>query len=85
MEPLPMDTRWPSEKIILQSFEKAEPREIVVPADRDLYSYEADMVDQHVVDRQARAMSWEDSLGNMRRLDGWRGEIGLMYEQDTGS
>jgi hypothetical protein len=55
----------------------------VVTADRDLYSYEADQVDRHIADRQASAMSWEDSMGNMRLLDRWRDEIGLTYEQDT--
>jgi hypothetical protein len=27
-------------------------------------------------------MSWADSLGNMRRLDRWRAEIGLFYDRD---
>jgi predicted dehydrogenase len=83
LKPLPLDTRWPSEKIILQSSDRPEPKEIVVTADRDLYSYEADEVDRHIADRQASAMSWEDSMGNMRLLDRWRDEIGLTYEQDT--
>ena len=85
LKPLPMDTPWPSEKIILQSAERPEPTEIVVTADRDLYSYEADTVDRHIADRQAPAMSWEDSMGNMRLLDRWRDEIGLTYQQDTAS
>ena len=83
LKPLPMDTRWPSEKIILFSSDRAEPKEIVVTADRDLYSYEADTVALHIADRQAPAMSWEDSMGNMRLLDAWRGEIGLIYDQDA--
>jgi predicted dehydrogenase len=83
LKPLPMDTRWPSEKIVLQSSGKPEPTDIVVTADRDLYAYEADTVDRHIADRQAPAMSWEDSLGNMSLLDRWRKEIGLTYEQDT--
>jgi predicted dehydrogenase len=85
LKPLPMDTRWPSEKIILLASGQAEPKEIVVTADRDLYSYEADTVDRHIPDRQAPAMSWEDSMGNMRLLDAWRGEIGLTYDQDAGA
>ena len=80
LKPLPMDTRWPSEKLILQTPEGMS--EIVITADRDLYSYEADTVDQYIADRKAPAMSWEDSLGNMRLLDRWRDEIGLSYEQD---
>jgi hypothetical protein len=83
---LPLDTRWPSEKIILLSEAMPEqPEEFVVTADRDLYSYEADTVDRHIADRQAPVMSWEDSMGNMRLLDNWRREIGLTYEQDTGT
>jgi predicted dehydrogenase len=83
LKPLPMDTPWPSEKIVLQSVERPEPTEIVVTADRDLYSYEADTVDRHIADRQAPAMSWEDSMGNMRLLDRWRDEIDLTYDQDA--
>jgi predicted dehydrogenase len=85
LKPLPMDTRWPSEKIILLTSERPEPEEIVVTADRDLYSYEADTVDEHIAGRQAPAMSWEDSMGNMRLLDRWRDEIDLAYEQDKPS
>jgi predicted dehydrogenase len=82
LKPLPMDTPWPSEKIVFQPYDKPEVSEIVVTADRDLYAYEADTVDQHIADRKAPAMSWEDSMGNMRLLDRWREEIGLTYEQD---
>jgi predicted dehydrogenase len=85
LKPLPMDTRWPSERILLYSHDRPEPMEIVVAADRDLYSYEADTVDAHIADRQAPAMSWEDSLGNMRLLDRWRDEIDLTYPQDERS
>jgi len=80
LKPLPMDTHWPSEKILVWSSDQPEPREIVIAADRDLYSYEADTVDRHIPDRQAPAMGWDDSMGNMRLLDRWRGEIGLSYE-----
>jgi len=85
LKPLPMDTKWPSEKILLYSHDTPEPRQIVVTADRDLYSYEADTVDLFIGDRQAPAMSWEDSLGNMRLLDRWRDEIDLAYPQDERS
>ncbi len=50
-KPLPADTKWPSEKILLWSSDPARPTEIVVDADRDLYAYQADMVDAHVADR----------------------------------
>jgi predicted dehydrogenase len=74
-KPLPMDTPWPSEKILLWTSDRPEPTEIEIIADRDLYSYEADAVDRHIADRQAPAMSWDDSMGNIRLLDAWRDEI----------
>ncbi len=83
LKPLPKNTRWPSEKVLLWKNEKSEPKEIIVTADRDLYSYEADTVGQHIPDRQAPAMSWDDSAGNMRLLDAWRKEIDLSYDQDA--
>jgi predicted dehydrogenase len=76
--PLPLDTRFPAEKIVLQLAREPEPQAIVVPADRDLYTYEADMVAEHIADRQAPVMSWDDSLGNMALLDQWRREIGIL-------
>ena len=55
---------------------------IIVEAPKDLYTYEADMVAAHIDERQAPAMSWDDTLGNMETLDRWRGELGLVYEQE---
>jgi predicted dehydrogenase len=75
-KPLPMGTAWTLGRILLWEDGSDAPREITVPADRFLYSYEADVVDEHIKDRQAPQMSWEDSLGNMRVLDRWLGEIG---------
>jgi predicted dehydrogenase/aryl-alcohol dehydrogenase-like predicted oxidoreductase len=60
-----------------------EPRELVVRTSADLYGAEADAVAGHLDARQAPAMTWEDSLGNMRTLDRWRREIGLAYEVET--
>jgi predicted dehydrogenase/aryl-alcohol dehydrogenase-like predicted oxidoreductase len=62
---------------------QAEPRQIVIESSEDLYGAEADVVAAHLDARQAPAMSWEDSLGNMRALDSWRREIGLVYELET--
>lgn len=80
--PLPPDTRFPPVTITFQSYRNPEPQQIVVEADRDLFAYEADMVAAHIAHRQAPAMSWEDTLGNMRLLDRWREEVGLVYEQE---
>jgi predicted dehydrogenase len=76
--PLPLDTHFPTEKIIFHPARGQEPQEIAVPADRDLYTYEADMVAEHIADRQAPVMSWDDSLGNMALLDQWRREVGAL-------
>ena len=76
--PLPLDTTFPPAKIIVQSHPEMESSEILVPTDRDLFTYEADMVANHIEARQAPAMSWDDSLGNMRLLDSWREEIGIV-------
>lgn len=76
-EPLPLDTTFPSSTLILQS--GGETAKIEVEADRDLFTYEADTVANHIADRQAPAMSWDDSLGNMRTLDAWCEEVGVIY------
>jgi predicted dehydrogenase len=80
--PLPPDTRWPPARLLLWTSDRETPEEMVVEADRDLYSYEADAVDRSVARRQAPEMSWEDSMGNMRLLDRWREEIGLRYDPE---
>jgi predicted dehydrogenase/aryl-alcohol dehydrogenase-like predicted oxidoreductase len=60
-----------------------DPAELVVRTNEDLYGAEADTVASHLDLRQAPAMRWEDSLGNMRTLDRWRREIGLVYDVET--
>jgi predicted dehydrogenase/aryl-alcohol dehydrogenase-like predicted oxidoreductase len=69
--------------ILLQRKGK-EKEEIVVETDEWLYGIEADTVAANLERRQAAwpAMSWEDSLGNMRTLDRWRAEIGLSHPAD---
>jgi predicted dehydrogenase/aryl-alcohol dehydrogenase-like predicted oxidoreductase len=73
-----------SSKIVVQK-RGAEPREVVIETDAYLYGLEADVVARDLNRRQARppAMTWEDSLGNMKTLDAWREAIGLRYPADT--
>ena len=78
-KPLPSDTTIPPSQIVLNSYQRRETTEITVEADRDLFAYEADMVANHISQRQAPAMSWDDTLGNMQLLDKWRDEIGVVY------
>ncbi len=61
-----------------------EPEEVVIETDEWLYGMEADKVADDIPAGQPRppAVTWEDTLGNMRTLDRWRAEIGLRYEED---
>lgn len=70
--------------IVLHRAGRKEPEEIAVESPRWLYAIEADTVAANIGRRQAPppAMSWDDSLGNMRALDLWRESIGLVYESE---
>ena len=57
-------------------FKTGIPEEVVVETDRNIYALEADHVAEHLPARQSPAMSWCDSLGNMKTLDAWRAAIG---------
>ena len=58
------------------------PQEIVVQLAQPIFAIEADHVAAHIEQRQAPAMSWDDTLGNMKTLDQWRASIGLVYESE---
>jgi predicted dehydrogenase len=75
-QPLPLDTQFSAVTIELKPRGSQTAQQIVVEADRDLFTYEADTVAAHIADRQAPAMRWDDTLGNMRLLDRWRQEVG---------
>ncbi|MGA2137824.1 MAG: Gfo/Idh/MocA family oxidoreductase [Verrucomicrobiia bacterium] len=68
-------------KIVVQR-KGEEPQEIVVESSQPAYAIEADHVAAHIEQRQSPAMSWDDSLGNMKTLDQWRESIGLVYESE---
>ena len=59
-------------------------KEEMAPGGQNLYTIEADLVAQHLKDRQAPSpcMTWADSLGNMKTLDAWRKEIGLVFDNE---
>src|SRR5262249_43184220 len=59
-----------------------EAREIFIENGTGLYALEADTVAQYLDERQAPAMTWEDTLGNMRTLDQWRTAIGVVYDAE---
>lgn len=67
-------------RIVLHKDGRAE--EIVINESRDVYSIEADTVAHYISAGQNPAMSWADTLGNMRTLDRWRAEIGFAYDSE---
>lgn len=69
-------------KLLLYGDSEQEPQTIVERNGRPLYAIEADTVARYLAGRQAPAMSWSDSLGNMMTLDGWRQEIGLVFDNE---
>ncbi|MBV9866586.1 MAG: aldo/keto reductase [Abitibacteriaceae bacterium] len=71
-------------KLMVKRNDEKEAREVVIETDEGLYSIEADTVAAHLAQRQAPApaMSWDDSLGNMRTLDAWRVAIGMLYADE---
>ena len=70
--------------IVVQRADEPAPQEITVETDADPWAIEADTVAAHLADRRAPApaMSWDDSLGNMKTLDRWRETIGLVYDRE---
>jgi predicted dehydrogenase len=61
-----------------------EPQRIEIRPDRPLFAIEADVVAENIARRQAPspAMTWEDTLGNMRTLDRWRDAVGVVYDSE---
>jgi predicted dehydrogenase len=60
-----------------------EAREIHIETGQWIYAIEMDHVAAHLAARQAPAMPWDDTLGNMRMLDRWRAEIGMVYDMEV--
>jgi predicted dehydrogenase/aryl-alcohol dehydrogenase-like predicted oxidoreductase len=73
-------------RILLHPKGRQEPQEILVETRVNAFVAEADVVGDAVRAgrRQAPppAMSWEDSLGNMRALDQWRHAVGMVYDSE---
>ena len=70
-------------KILVKMHGEETERTVLVDAPKDLYSYEADMVGGHIDQRQAPAMPWDDTLGNVTVLDKWRAEVGVVYDMEN--
>jgi len=74
--------REPGDSLLLVRHEGKPPEEVKIRADRGIYAIEADAVAESITAGQSPAMTWADSLGNMRTLDRWREQIGLRYDAD---
>lgn len=60
-----------------------EPEKIAIEY-TPLFANEADTVAAHIGERQAPAMRWDDTLGNMATLDRWRAEVGATLDAEWG-
>ncbi|HEU4354838.1 MAG TPA: Gfo/Idh/MocA family oxidoreductase [Actinomycetota bacterium] len=62
-----------------------EPQVIDIPLVSEVYTVEVDAVNAFVRkgERSTAAMTWDESLENMRTLDRWRAAIGLRYPDDA--
>ncbi len=71
--------------ILVQRAGEEEPERIVIEDETPLYSIEADTVARNLANRQAPypCMTWDDSLANMRLIDDWRKDIGLVFDTET--
>lgn len=73
-------------KIIVHKNGEKEPREITVEANVTSFAYEADIFGNAALSGKKQApppaMTWDDTLGNIRMLDSWRQSIGLMYDME---
>ncbi len=73
-----------STRVFLHRPDRQAPQEIVIESKEWLYAIEADTVAANIERRQAPAMTWDDTLGNMKTLDRWRESIGLVYDFEKG-
>ena len=62
-----------------------ETRTYEVCFDLDAYEAEALHVAEHLDARQAPAMTWDDSRGQMRALDALRADMGLVFDGEKGA
>src|SRR5258708_24063449 len=68
--------------ILVKKDQEPTIQRIAVDNTRDQYALEADMVAAYINERQAPAMTWNDTLGNMKTLDRWRASLGVVYDAE---
>ncbi len=76
---LSINTPWHAQGSILLRRTGEEPEEIVIERGKTLFAYEIEEASRHLKHGQTPAMSWADSLGNMRTLDRWRNAVNFSY------
>jgi predicted dehydrogenase/aryl-alcohol dehydrogenase-like predicted oxidoreductase len=83
-EPWFPSTRGRTSSIVIHRDGEEKPEEIPVESKLNPYTLEADIVAAHIADRQAPspAMTWDDTLSNMKTLDRWRASIGFIYDSE---
>ena len=71
---LPAPWRPTEAGILIHKTGSKKTREIKVRVDRSIPAWEVDRVGECILrgDLQCKVVTWEDSLGNMKVLDGWR-------------
>lgn len=81
--PSPWFAKWNAgtSSILLRLNGHKKVRRIPIRCDRNLYTVEADTVAASIRKREkeSAAMSWADTLGNMKALDLWRKSAGVYY------
>jgi predicted dehydrogenase/aryl-alcohol dehydrogenase-like predicted oxidoreductase len=68
--------------ILVKKEQEPALQRIAVDNARDQYALEADTVAAYIDERQAPAMTWNDTLGNMKTLDRWRAALGVVYDAE---
>ena len=69
--------------IFLKKTGEPEIEEIKVKTSIGLYSQEVDTVAYNLQSKQAKEMSWQDTLDNSETLELWRDEVGLQKFSDS--
>ncbi|MCX7591597.1 MAG: aldo/keto reductase [Kiritimatiellae bacterium] len=73
-------------KILITRRGTTQQEELQIDSAVTSYTHEADVVGHAIAEGRTEppppAMTWADSLGNMRALDAWRSAIGLIYESE---
>lgn len=64
-------------RIEIHDYQTQQRREILIQADKPLYTYQIDHVNQQILqgDSQSTLLSWQDSIGNVKVLESWLHQV----------